>query len=439
MNISRTLVVAAVMLLAVSAYLPQASIAADPEYGAPNTFSAAFRITDSLGDPYPLGTYDFTFEIYDDSVGGTLLSTQTESFAIIEGGLIDTHSKGLRLPPPPPPPGGQFHLWLQISSAKETFLPRIKIQASAFSIASRTLAGDVYTGRGELWVFNDSLPGSAQVRVLADGSAGEMNFYSPGDTVSPAIHMSTGDNNPVIELQHPFMPGSLRFDTVGITFPDGSVLREGVVNSGVARQTNDILITLIPTGYTTLTSSVINCPTNGYILAIGTCQPIYNHHTGYSSEATYGLSDDSSSLGAGVQDLRWTIPAGAATGDYVNVVTVHGIFQAVEGINEIYFLVNKSSSSIDTIDIWDEGLSLMFIPESYGITTVDKMAISSMDGDESERAETADAYRPVNSDQNMDAVRNEIDALNARITELQGQVRALLKQDKSEPDSDERR
>ena len=111
-----------------------------------------------------------------------------------------------------------------------------------------------------------------------------------------------------------------------------------------------------------LLSRSLTCPTNGYVLVMGTCEVTVAHTTGTSSNAQFGVSAWSTSFPLN-QDVDLTLTSALTTGSYYFPVTVQGLFQVSAGTNTFYLLAEESSGVFSATDMQ---LSLVFVPTDYG-------------------------------------------------------------------------
>ena len=171
-------------------------------------------------------------------------------------------------------------------------------------------------------------------------------------------------------------------------------------------------------------SRTINCPTDGYVLAIATAEVSIDHKQGVSSTANFGLSTLAASLSS-TQDIELRLDNALPDGLYDAPVTVHGLFPVSAGARTIYFNGDQNSLGHD-IDVLDSTLTCVFFPTAYG---------------------TADSSRPVNLEpdlegpyfppmtdaqiadeqvaamlQNERRVASELEAMRRRIGDLESQL-----------------
>jgi hypothetical protein len=147
-----------------------------------------------------------------------------------------------------------------------------------------------------------------------------------------------------------------------VVLPISSISSLEIMNEpGVASNGHDTGITLTG-GVQVMLSKSIVCPSEGYVLVIGTAQPRIEHENGTDSNAEFGVSDNNTTLPYN-QDLDIQIPSSASTGWYFLPVTAQGIFPvASAGTETFYFLAQETSG---TFRVWDIQLSLVFFPTSY--------------------------------------------------------------------------
>lgn len=121
-----------------------------------------------------------------------------------------------------------------------------------------------------------------------------------------------------------------------------------------------------------LASRTINLPAAGYVLAIGTCQPMVSHVNGTPSSIQFGVSASASAFPSN-QDINIILPTALPTGTYYWPVTAQTAFNLSAGANTIYLLGNKLGGG-GTVQVADKQLTLLYFPTAYG--TVDPPLVS---------------------------------------------------------------
>lgn len=179
------LVIGSTFLPSVFGFVLTANAAAT--VGIPSLLSYQGRLKNSSGTALT-GSYDFTFKLYDESTGGNLLWTETESsLAVTSGYFTTTLGDGT-----PFSTDVDFtkNLWLQISvgtgggGSQESMSSRLAINSVAFALAARgvenaasapstTYGGRVYynTTDGNLYVYNNSTGTPAWANTLLSSSS----------------------------------------------------------------------------------------------------------------------------------------------------------------------------------------------------------------------------------------------------------------------------
>lgn len=134
---------------------------------------------------------------------------------------------------------------------------------------------------------------------------------------------------------------------------------------GVAQNVGTAFVT--STSITSMISRSITVPTNGFILAIASCEASVFHSAGTTTFGTFGVSEFPTSR-TNDQDKEIRIPSNVLTGTYDHVIMAQKIFGVPSGVRTIHFVANKSSVSPNwTLN--DLTLSLIFFSTSYGTVT----------------------------------------------------------------------
>ena len=226
-------------------------------------------------------------------------------------------------------------------------------------------------GHSELFLATDN-DGTFGVKLRADDSAllflgksgssvygphVRIDQYSPrlqipGDTETISLAPNVGGNGSV------WLPNDAIYDAEIFNEPGVSSSAEG-----------SSYITL--DGYVnTLLSSTIEPPRLGYVLAIGTCQPIMTVGPSGTIWANFGVSDQGTFPSNQDVQVRYD----GVEGDvFATSVTVHGIFD-IGFVGDTFLLIAQKESSDGTIFVYDMQLSLIYIPTAYG--TVDTTTTS---------------------------------------------------------------
>jgi hypothetical protein len=207
-------------------------------------------------------------------------------------------------------------------------------------------------------------------------------------------------------------------DTTGLRFNDNTHQSTAAINTGVAQEVEGVSSTTLTVagGKTTLLGQTISCPTDGFVMVTGTCQPTYSHVNGTTTGAMFGVSEDSLSWDSD-QDHSWSLSNTAPTGQYVNTISVTKIFNVTAGIKS-FFLIGDKTSGINDPLVWDKTLSLVFIPESYG-TVAQSISDNSDNENQSltgrlqvgKSSATADGYL------SLKLLQQRIDELESRLNE----------------------
>jgi hypothetical protein len=112
----------------------QSSLTYNDAITIPKMFSYQGRLTDTLGNPVPTDTYQLTFRLYTQPIGGTPFWSETQRVLVKEG--LFSVLLGVVNPINTVPENGQMWLSLQVGSASE-LTPRLRIVSTAYSYLSQ--------------------------------------------------------------------------------------------------------------------------------------------------------------------------------------------------------------------------------------------------------------------------------------------------------------
>ena len=218
-----------------------------------------------------------------------------------------------------------------------------------------------------------------------------------------------------------------QLNTVPYSFNTGRVQSDDIVNeSGVAAYSGDFYVYLDDLDFTTLGSLTINCPAEGYVLAVahGRIATLPEHTQGINSYATVGISDTPTAL-PGNQDLDFHIDSAAPSGTYSAPFGMTSMFTIpAAGEYTYYYLAYEYSGSITVADMQ---FNLIYFPTAYGTVDPVPPPAKSPVGDGSimlegltEEPSENKQSEPETSD--VDQIEKELDLLKARIEALQKQL-----------------
>jgi hypothetical protein len=136
------------------------------------------------------------------------------------------------------------------------------------------------------------------------------------------------------------------------------------VSQGVDSSDDD---TLYSSSTKTIMSQSIDCPADGYVLAMASCDGTIKHFSG-SPRFIFGITDTEGSLPSDQRKEWWVDFASGVTGPISEVISVQKIFPVTAGANTFYFSGYRSLSSFtsDSCYIDNKTFSLVYIPYSYG-------------------------------------------------------------------------
>lgn len=214
-------------------------------------------------------------------------------------------------------------------------------------------------------------------------------------------------------------------NSVPYSFRTGSVQSGDIVNEpGVAAFSGAYYVFLNDLDYTTLCSLTINCPAEGYVMAVahGRIATLPQHTQGTKSYAVVGLSDTPNSL-PGNQDLDFQIDSPIPTGTYSIPFGMTSMFEIPSaGAYTYYYLAYEYSGSVSVADMQ---FNLVYFPTAYGtVDPVPPPVKSSAPDDFLQMDRTVSQDYPT---QQAEPQVSEIDRLTQELESLKAELAALKK------------
>lgn len=177
-------------------------------------------------------------------------------------------------------------------------------------------------------------------------------------------------------------------------------------NSGAAQFEDAATSTTIGNTKTILAQQSITCPTDGFVLVIGSCQVDVVHSGGGNSTAEFGVSNQPDMLDSD-QQKEWTIAGIQASATYRNVISAQKVFPVTAGTSTFY-LLGRRIEGVSGFKAYDKTLSLIFVPMAYG----------SVSGTATIEASAGSQPTSIATRSTVTAGAGEIDRLRAEVAEL---------------------
>jgi len=221
-----------------------------------------------------------------------------------------------------------------------------------------------------------------------------------------------------------------QLNTVPYSFKTGSVQSDDITNEpGVAAYSGAFYVYLNDLDYTTLCSLTIDCPAEGYVMAVahGRIATLPQHTEGNNSYAIVGISDDPTYL-PGNQDLDFQIDSASPSGVYSIPFGMTGMFTVPSaGSYTYYYLAYEYSGSVSVADMQ---FNLLYFPTAYGTVDAVPPPVMASAGDGSGipdgLTEQPIRTRPAKPETfDVAQVEQELAALKARIEALQEQINII--------------
>ena len=213
--------------------------------------------------------------------------------------------------------------------------------------------------------------------------------------------------------------------SVAYAFRTGTVQSLDIVNEpGVAAFSGAYYIYLNALTYTVVCSLTVNCPAEGYVMAVAHGRLGAFHAQGIHSYAIVGISDVLTSL-PGNQDLDFHVDSAAASGKYFIPFGMTSMFEVPSaGTYTYYYLAYEFSGDITVADMQ---FNLVYFPTAYG--TVDSVPppVSAPDGDGSVQLGgltlTESITEPTETEAfNVARLERDLATMRAKIEAMQQQI-----------------
>lgn len=241
---------------------------------------------------------------------------------------------------------------------------------------------NLFRGQGESGMFFDG----------NKGGSGEPLLSITGSVQSATFDMSMLDDDSVILPAGAISAGEM-FDEPG-----------GASVHGTGDPNTDTLLT-----------RTITVPSAGLVLAIGTAEVQVTHNEGTATLFTLGISRTTTLPTE--QEFTTRMSANLPTGNYSEVVTVHGLFSVSQGPNAFRLLKDTLASGLNFAE---RQLSLVYLPTAYGTVspiTSPAAAVAAGEHGAGEGAVAADlaAAEAVTAER----LRLEVETMARRLRELE--------------------
>lgn len=297
----------------------------------PFEFSYQGRLTDSSNVAVADSTYEILFSLNSDSVAGVVVWSESATVLTVNGlfqhslGSINLIHPNLFL--------AYDNLYLEISLSGVPILPRTKLKSTAYSHLS-----------GNLEVYDDD----GFLSIVTDGDRHQLIFMDSlsVDTAILLTGIFSGDSSVIL--------------------PDDAINEHEILNEpGIAENSNISIISLNTSVMTDLVTLNIEVPTGGFVVLHGKCYLRLSGTTG-ANMARVQIDDSS----GGPANFPYFTQAGLS--GYVNSgnnffpIYVTRIFYVTEGEHTFRLEAMALASSPAVAESWDNILTAVFYPTSYG-------------------------------------------------------------------------
>ena len=217
-----------------------------------------------------------------------------------------------------------------------------------------------------------------------------------------------------------------QLNTVPYAFKTGSVQSPDIVNEpGVAAFSGAYYLFLDAMTYTVICSLTINCPAEGYVMAVAHGRLGTIPHTeGIHSYAIVGISDVPTSL-PGNQDLDFHVDSAAASGKYFTPFGMTSMFEVPSAGSYTYYYLGYEFSG--DITVADMQFNLVYFPTAYGIVDPVPPPVKADDGVGSVRLDdpapmVSEINRAKADTLNVARLERELALMKAKIEMMQRQI-----------------
>jgi hypothetical protein len=202
-----------------------------------------------------------------------------------------------------------------------------------------------------------------QTMYLADDADGQGFFLSGGDLLIQ--NFADGAEVAVFGPFTTVLNSAAGSGDNAVALPTGAVNAFELSNEpGIAATQDDVGISITTTADTIIDSVTINAPSSGFVHVTATCQFLFNHVSGTTSNYEIGIS-----TGASLppnQDLAIVWPSGSGSGQTSVLPGVQAVFPVSAGLNTFNLVGRKLGSGAPTATINDRQIVALFVPTSYG-------------------------------------------------------------------------
>lgn len=311
------------------------------------------RLTLSDGNPVTNGPHTIQFAIYDDSLAGQQLWTETATITTLYG--MFTHHLGANSPLPNDLFATSGVQYLEVVFEGESIRPRSIITGAP----TAGVAGDLFVTdhRDTLVIETDAAEhrlslfdqkGQEQIKLQGTGAGGQVVLSNPDGAIGISLHGGlTGDES--------------------VMLPDSSVNSEEILNeTGYVTWINVNPVTMVTLEMTDLLTLEIETPAVGYIVLQGKCYVELSGTTG----PNVALVQIDETEGGGSQFPYYTL---AGLGGYVNTnesyfpVYVTRVYWKQQGIYGFRMEGRANNAAPALARSWDHILTATYYPTSYGV------------------------------------------------------------------------
>lgn len=388
--------------------------------------------------PLASGTYDFTFSIFDDPVGGNLMWQETQT-VLVTNGLVNV-LLGSNNPIPDTAFNGNIR-YLQVQFESEApYAPRTRIVSVGYAFRVATLdgatGGTISNGTSSITEIHGTTSGGrielldeleqivASLGADPDGDGGSLTIFSdPASGNGFSLDGNAlGSGSPTLSL----VGSGSAFDVDGSVSGDGAVeLPVGAVSSpeiadepGVSGGVRGGSVLGITANFVTLAATTATYPSDGFALIVA--QTIFRAHEGNTWVDGVLLEG-----GSEVESWYWD------PGDpdkWFDQNQSHIFVQPVSAGTHTYELKIRQGSG--TVDALNSRLMVLYFPTAYGtVSGATPMSLSSSPTTGVQAEPTTASALDVSTERSESILENdlrvnsELAAMKARMSALETELR----------------
>jgi len=371
-------------------------VAAPAQAQGPREIAYQGILTDDFGVPVPDGLYELDVTLYDAATGGTVL--HNEVFADVptmDGRFTLTLGSTVPLTLAFDAP---YWLGLRVDADPE-LVPRIPLAAAPYALSlPLPFSGSASGPEPTMWIENSTPAGKAlsaypdlsagggvfQLEIpkmlmglQQDPALGYLTLRKESTSGAASIQRSTVlthlylfeysvllslSSDPEFRAGHG--PTATTLSPAGATLPPNTIdAAERSDETGASSSSLGFGSVALGSTPTVLRSTTLDCPADGYVLVLATCEAVIAHVGGTTSLAAFAISDDSAGPLPASRDVHIGLPTSLSSGTAKIPVSVQATLPVSAGPSTFHLLGREN---FGTFSVEDVQLTAVFVPTAYG-------------------------------------------------------------------------